>query len=86
MVRSTYYDGRTPTHIPRPDTASITDIASSVDDIIPRELFGSAHSGGCLFSLCDGSINYVTYDVDPEVFRQMGHRSDSGETKVYIRR
>jgi prepilin-type N-terminal cleavage/methylation domain-containing protein len=86
MVRSTYYDGRTPTHIPRPDTATITDIASSVDDTIPRELFGSAHPGGCLFSLCDGSINYITYDVDPEVFRQMGHRSDGGETKAYSRR
>lgn len=85
-VRSTYYDGRTPTHTPRQDTAGISDIASSVDGTIPRELFGSAHPGGCLFSLCDGSINYITFDVDAESFRQLGHRADGGGIKEYSRR
>ncbi len=85
-VRSTYYDGRTSTHVPRKDSDSISDIGPSVNDLVPRELFGSAHPGGCLFSLCDGSVNLVAYDVDPEVFRQMGDRSDDGVVKVYTRR
>jgi hypothetical protein len=85
-VRSTYYDGRTPTHVPRKDGASISDIATSVGDVIPRELFGSAHPGGCLFSMCDGSVESVGYDTDPEVFRQMGTRGDGNDVKVYNRR
>ncbi|MCC7476552.1 MAG: DUF1559 domain-containing protein [Pirellulales bacterium] len=85
-VRSTYYDGRTATHLPIQDTADISGIASSINDVIPRELFGSAHPGGCLFSLCDGSINYVAHDVDAELFRQMGDRADGGETKEFSRR
>lgn len=82
-VRSTYYDGLTPTHVPKQDSASIT---SSINDLVNRELFGSAHPGGCLFSMCDGSVVVVAYDVDAEVFRQMGTRNDDGETKVYSRR
>jgi prepilin-type N-terminal cleavage/methylation domain-containing protein len=85
-VRSTYYDGRTPTHVPRRDSSGVSDIATSIGDVIPRELFGSAHPSGCLFSLCDGSVNVVDYEVDPEVFRQMGARGDNGVTKVYQRR
>jgi hypothetical protein len=85
-VRSTYYDGLKPTHVPKRDGDSISGIASSISDLVCRELFGSAHPGGCLFSMCDGSVVVVAYDVDAEVFRQMGTRNDNGETKVYSRR
>lgn len=89
MVRSTYYNGRKNTHTPRQDTDDVTDLApnasstnSSINPLtlaIPRELFGSPHAGGCLFSMCDGSVDMVEFDIDPQVFRQMGHRSDGGE-------
>ena len=87
-VRSTYYDGKTPTHVPIHDAVDPTSIpgVTGSGDEIPRELFGSAHQGGCLFSLCDGSVNMVAYDVDPEIFRQMGDRRDGGVTKVFKRR
>jgi hypothetical protein len=85
-VRSTYYDGLKATHIPKRDGDSITDIATSINDVVCRELFGSAHPGGCLFSMCDGSVVVVAYDVEAEVFRQMGARNDNGEIKVYSRR
>ena len=98
MVRSTYYDGETTsgvqrpaTHTPQPDTVDVTtgnviNGVVSVNDGVPRELFGSPHPGGCNMSLCDGSVSSVTFDVDPEVFRQMGARNDDGITKIFSRR
>ncbi|TWT74523.1 hypothetical protein Pla123a_33460 [Posidoniimonas polymericola] len=81
-VRSTYYDGRTANHTPRSDA----DESYPTTDLNAREAFGSAHPGGCLFSMCDGSVSLVAYSVDAEAFRQMGHRADGGEVKVYSRR
>jgi hypothetical protein len=83
-VRSTYYDGRTPTHVPVSDSVDQNTITGGVD--VARELFGSAHPGGCLFALCDGSVNMVALDIEPEMFRQMGDRRDGGVIKVYSRR
>lgn len=40
--------------------------------------FGSSHPGGCNMAMCDGSVQTISYDVDPEVHRQNGHRSDAG--------
>ena len=31
--------------------------------------------------MCDGSVQFVSYDIEPEVHRQAGHRSDGGEKK-----
>lgn len=82
-VRSTYYDGRDATHVPISDA---TDKASLPNFGVQRELFGSAHPAGCLFGMLDGSVSSVGFDTDPEVFRQMGHRSDDGIVKVFQRR
>ena len=76
-VRSTYYNNRDPDHVPQPDGVTL----SSPNDVAARELFGSSHPSGCLASMCDGSVSTVSYDVDAEVFRQMGHRSDDGQPK-----
>jgi prepilin-type N-terminal cleavage/methylation domain-containing protein/prepilin-type processing-associated H-X9-DG protein len=40
--------------------------------------FGSSHAGGCNMAMCDGSVQTVSFDVNPEVHRQAGHRSDGG--------
>ena len=40
------------------------------------ESFGGPHSSGCQFVLCDGSVRSVNWNVDPELHRRMGHRSD----------
>jgi prepilin-type N-terminal cleavage/methylation domain-containing protein/prepilin-type processing-associated H-X9-DG protein len=76
MVRSTYYNGSAATHVPRQDG----DIFSASDDI-KRELFGSPHPGGCMAAMCDGSVRILEYSIDPETFRQMGHRADEGAVK-----
>lgn len=97
-VRSTYYEGvteagtpRPVTHVPQPDTADVTtgDLingVTSVNDVVPRELFGGPHTAGCMMSMCDGSVSLVPFDIDAEVFRQMGSRNDEGVAKIYSRR
>jgi prepilin-type N-terminal cleavage/methylation domain-containing protein/prepilin-type processing-associated H-X9-DG protein len=41
------------------------------------QYFGSAHAGGCNFTLCDGSARYISYTIDAETFRNMGNRKDN---------
>ena len=46
-----------------------------------RERFGGAHPGGFNISFCDGSVQFVNYDIELEVHRQNGHRADGGQPK-----
>lgn len=39
-------------------------------------VFGSAHTAGCQFVLCDGSVHTITYDIDPDTFRRLGSIAD----------
>ena len=41
-------------------------------------IFGSAHSGVWQAVLCDGSVRGISYSIDANVHRHLGHRS-SGE-------
>lgn len=38
--------------------------------------FGSFHPGGANFALADGSVHFLTEDIDLELFRSMGRRAD----------
>jgi len=38
--------------------------------------FSSYHTGGCFFSLADGSAQFVNQSIDLSVYRQLGRRSD----------
>jgi prepilin-type processing-associated H-X9-DG protein len=42
---------------------------------------GSAHSGGFNVAYADGSVNSLSYDINLEVFNQLGNRAD-GETII----
>ena len=39
-------------------------------------LFGSAHPGGCNMAFCDGSVQVISYNVDPPVHHAAGGRND----------
>ena len=47
---------------------------SNTDPASVGRLFGSAHSGGLNMSLCDGSVDFVAYDIDPQVYIKFGNR------------
>ena len=38
--------------------------------------FGSAHSGGFNMAYCDGSVGFVSFDIDPDLHRLSGNRAD----------
>ena len=38
--------------------------------------FGSAHSGGMNALFGDGSVQFISYDIDRENFNRYGHRHD----------
>lgn len=97
-VKSTYYAGKDllsgddtePTHLPRSDSQSLESVEQSIDNAggdgerMAREIFGGPHPGGCLLSMCDGSVSLISFDIKPEPYRQMGHRADDGEIKFKV--
>ncbi len=38
--------------------------------------FSSDHNGGCHFAMADGSVRFVTQNIDLAAYRQLGQRSD----------
>ncbi|MCA9240400.1 MAG: DUF1559 domain-containing protein, partial [Planctomycetales bacterium] len=38
--------------------------------------FGSAHSSGFNMAMCDASVRFVTFDIDPDIHRLRGNRAD----------
>lgn len=39
-------------------------------------MFGSAHASGFNMAMCDSSVRFVNFEVDPEIHRARGHRND----------
>ena len=76
LYRSTWYDVTDPNgeaYLPLQDRDNI---------IGASERFGSAHAGGCHIAMVDGSVGFIQYDIDPEVHRRFGHRSDGGAMRT----
>jgi prepilin-type N-terminal cleavage/methylation domain-containing protein len=38
--------------------------------------FGSAHPGGLSITFCDGSMSFMSFEVEPEVFRRLAVKND----------
>jgi prepilin-type N-terminal cleavage/methylation domain-containing protein/prepilin-type processing-associated H-X9-DG protein len=60
-------------YVPKQDTEGVPGYYNQPDQI----RFGSAHSSGCGFVFCDGSVQRVSYSVDPTVFGYLGNRKDN---------
>jgi prepilin-type processing-associated H-X9-DG protein len=39
--------------------------------------FGSPHSAGASFAMCDGSVRRLSFTIDPQVFAWLGQRNDT---------
>lgn len=59
-----------------------TPIQDNVQVIRGNERFGSSHAGGCFFAMCDGSVQFVSYDISPEAHRRLGNRQDGEVVSV----
>lgn len=70
IVRSTYCNAAgTDNRVPVQDTPGLE----------KQELFGSAHPGGCYMAFGDGSVQFIGYDIEPDVHRRNGNRLDGGK-------
>jgi len=38
--------------------------------------FGSLHPGGAQFCFADGSVRFLSENIDPEIYENLGHRAD----------
>jgi prepilin-type N-terminal cleavage/methylation domain-containing protein len=50
----------------------------STDDLRSHYRFGSAHPTGACFAFCDGSIHFLSFDIDAESHYRNGHIADEG--------
>jgi hypothetical protein len=45
-------------------------------------IFGSAHPSGCFFVMCDGSVQSITYSVNPAVHWKLANRKDGYQVNL----
>ena len=65
------------------DVVRWTNIAPHQDDPVDRGgTFGGPHGNGFVMVFCDGHVEVMSYDVDPEIHRQLGNRMDGYPTDV----
>lgn len=62
-----------------PYAPPISDATAVASGPTPSIRFGSSHSLGFNMSYCDGSAQFISFEIDPEVHLRAGHRKDDGK-------
>src|SRR5262249_29139676 len=44
--------------------------------------FGSPHPGGMNMAMCDGSVQFISYDIDPDTHRYLAVRNDGNSANL----
>lgn len=52
------------------------DVVAALDDSLYVGGFGSPHAGGAHFLMGDGSVRFISENINPTLFQHIGHRSD----------
>jgi prepilin-type N-terminal cleavage/methylation domain-containing protein/prepilin-type processing-associated H-X9-DG protein len=65
---------------PRQDQAKFDPLSNGIPGVTTERapIFGSAHPGSLNMAFCDGSVQTVSFDIDPQVYHFYGGRSDDG--------
>ncbi len=65
-----------------PTSNSSPDTSSSQVDSLHVGSFGSSHTGGANFVFADGAVNFLSQNMDPKTFEQLGNRADGEMVEV----
>ncbi len=72
------------------DYPLLPDSAPPTNDVYGQKynhrIFGSAHQGGFNMALCDGSADFVSLDIDPNIHAVRGARNDEDQPPPEINR
>ncbi len=41
-----------------------------------RRVYGSPHPAGCFFAFCDGSVQFISFEINGEIHRRLSNRHD----------
>ena len=61
---------------PRAQPSPLTKDAFLSEDPATVGGYSSFHTGGAQFILCDGSVRFISENIDPLMFQRLGHRDD----------
>jgi prepilin-type N-terminal cleavage/methylation domain-containing protein/prepilin-type processing-associated H-X9-DG protein len=64
------------------EAASGSDPDADLLDVYTR-LFGSFHAGGCHFAMCDGSVHFISEDIDHNTYEILAQRADGNSIGEY---
>lgn len=59
-------------HSPRPDST----VPVPTPDSLYVGGFGSYHTGGAMFVMADGAVRFLSINIDPALFQNLGNRAD----------
>ncbi|MDO4551060.1 MAG: DUF1559 domain-containing protein [Planctomycetia bacterium] len=70
--RATYFYSSTNNYRPQQDREGVSN----------QKIFGSCHFNSFGISMVDGSVQWITYKIDPEIHSYLGNRSDREQVSV----